>query len=358
MLEKEKKAMICLLAIPGMGRKTFLKVEKLAKEKQVPLIEIWEGKQSWIEFGFTTNQIVSIKNFQNKFGLDGYFSYLAKKDIRVICFCDKYYPKLLLNIDDAPLVLYIKGKDIDQNKHSISVVGTRKITSYGKAVTNKIVKELVALNFQIVSGFMYGVDFQAHKVALGSRGTTVGVLGFGFDHFFPSLYKQKFLEMLKQGMTFISEYPPFVRPSHGSFPERNRIVAGMSLGTLVTEAAKESGTMITSRLAGEYGRDVFAVPGNIFSEYSEGTKSLLNQGACLVSSGEEIARELGLLQSKDSLNQLHKDIMEQLKMGCFDFSYLQKITQLDSRSLKINLSMMELSGLISKEGQVWQLGSR
>lgn len=285
--------MICLLAVPGIGRKTFRKLEMLAKEKQIPLFEVWEGKQSWIEFGLTTKQIVSIKNFQNRFGLDGYFDYLSKKDIRVACFCDKDYPKLLLNIDDPPLVLYIKGDNIDQNKHSISVVGTRKITSYGSAVTKKIVGELADLNFQIISGFMYGVDIRAHEVALESGGKTIGILGFGFDHFYPGVYKQKFLEMLKKGMVFITEYPPFTKPTHGSFPERNRIVAGMSLGTLVTEAAKESGTMITSRLAGEYGRDVFAVPGSIFSEYSDGTKSLLNQGACLVSSGEEITQELG-----------------------------------------------------------------
>ncbi|MDH5532874.1 MAG: DNA-processing protein DprA, partial [Candidatus Pacebacteria bacterium] len=325
------------------------------KEKRVPLIEIWEGKQSWIEFGFTTKQIVSIKNFQNRFGLSGYFDYLSKKNIRVVCFCDEEYSKLLLNIDDPPLVLYIKGNKIDQNKHSISVVGTRKITPYGRAVTKKIVKELVNRNFQIVSGFMYGVDIEAHQAALKSGGKTIGILGFGFDHFFPSLYKQKFLEMLKQGMTFISEYPPFTKPTHGSFPERNRIVAGMSLGTVVTEAAKESGTMITSRLAGEYGRDVFAVPGNIFSEYSEGTKSLLNQGACLVSSGEEIAEELGLLEKEESSFQIHKDIVEQLKLGKQSFDYLLNTIGKDSRSLKINLSIMELGGLIEREGKVWKI---
>lgn len=355
MLEKEKKAMICLLAVPGIGRKTFKKVEQLAKEKQIPLIEIWQGKQSWMEFGFSTKQIMAIKNFQNRFGLDGYFDYLSKKSIRVVCFCDKSYPKLLLNIDDPPLILYIRGDGIDQPKHSISVVGTRKITPYGRAVTKKIVKELVALNFQIVSGFMYGVDIEAHSAALKNGGKTVGILGFGFDHFFPSLYKQKFLEMLKQGMTFISEYPPFTKPSHGSFPERNRIVAGMSLGTLVTEAAKESGTMITSRLAGDYGRDVFAVPGNIFSEYSEGTKSLLNQGACLVSSGEDIAEELGLLKRKENISQVNKDIVEQLKLGQQSFDYLLNITGENARSLKINLSLMELSGMIEREGKVWKI---
>jgi DNA processing protein len=355
MIKKEKKAMICLLAVPGIGRRTFKKVENLAKEKQIPLQEIWEGKQSWIEFGLSTKQIVAIKNFQNRFGIDGYFDYLHKKYIRVVCFCDKSYPKLLLNIDDPPLVLYIRGNNIDQKMNSISVVGTRKITPYGRAVTKKIVKELVVLNFQIVSGFMYGVDIEAHSAAIKNGGKTVGILGFGFDHFFPSLYKQKFLEMIKQGMTFISEYPPFTKPSHGSFPERNRIVAGMSLGTVVTEAARESGTMITSRLAGDYGRDVFAVPGNIFSEYSEGTKSLLNQGACLVSSGEEVAEELGLLKRRADLSKLQKDIVEQLKLGCFDFNYLKKINNIDTRSLKINLSMMELSGLIVREGKVWKI---
>jgi DNA processing protein len=354
MNKKERDSLICLLATPGIGRKTYRRVEEFIKKKQIPLSEVWEGKQSWIEIGFTTNQIKAIKDFQKRFETYGYLRYLARKDIRVITFFNKNYPKNLFNISDPPLILYTKGENIDQDMPSISVVGTRKITSYGKAVTKKIVKELVELNFQIVSGFMYGVDFQAHQTALDSGGKTVGVLGFGFDHFFPSNYQTKYHEMLKKGMTFITEYPPFTRPTHGSFPERNRIVAGLSLGTLVTEAAKGSGTMITSRLAGEYGRDVFAIPGSIFSEFSDGTKELINQGACLVTSGEDIARELDLLP-KNKIPQLQKDIVEELRLGDVSFDYLRDLTQLDTRSLKINLSLMELSGLIVKNGEVWKI---
>jgi DNA processing protein len=189
MNKKEQQAMICLLAVPGIGRKTFKQIEQFSKLKNTSLSEIWEGKQSWIELELTTNQIKSIKEFQNRFGLYGYFTYLKRKNIRVVCFFDKKYPKNLFTISDPPLVLYIKGDDFDQNKPSISVVGTRKITPYGKAVTKKIVTELVKLDFQIVSGFMYGVDFQAHMAALESGGVTVGVLGFGFDHFFTSYYQ-------------------------------------------------------------------------------------------------------------------------------------------------------------------------
>jgi len=354
MNKKERESLICLLAVPGIGRKTFKRVEQFIKQKQIPLSEVWEGKQSWIEIGFTTNQIKSLKDFQKRFPKYSYLNYLEQKDIRVLTFFDKNYPKNLFNISDPPLVLYIKGDNIDHNLNSISVVGTRKITPYGKAVTKKIVTELVRLNFQIVSGFMYGVDFQAHQTALDAGGKTVGVLGFGFDHFFPSNYQTKYHQMLKRGMTFISEYPPFTRPTHGSFPERNRIVAGLSLGTLVVEAAKESGTMITSRLAGEDGREVFAVPGSIFSEFSDGTKELINQGACLVTSGEDIARELDLLP-KNKIPQLQKDIVEELRLGDVSFDHLRDLTQIDTRSLKINLSLMELSGLISRNGQLWKI---
>lgn len=354
MQKSERNALICLLAVPGVGRKTYQKIEIFLKENQIPLSDIWLGKQSWIEVGLTSNQISSIKDFQKRYGHSGYLRYLKEKDIRVVTFFDKNYPKNLFNISDPPLVLYIKGPEIDQNMPLISVVGTRKITPYGKAITKKIVSELVKLNFQIVSGFMYGVDFQAHQTALESGGKTVGVLGFGFDHFFPSTYQTRYHQMLKQGMTFISEYPPFTRPTQGSFPERNRIVAGLGLGTLVTEAASDSGTMITSRLAGEFGRDVFAVPGSIFSQFSDGTKELINQGACLVSNGEEIARELDLLPKK-KVTQLQKDIVEELRRGDLSFDYLLNMTNLDSRSLKINLSLMELSGLIFREGQLWKV---
>lgn len=361
-MNKEKQIRVCLLATQGIGRRTFRKVESWLGQNHTNWEGFWSNKSAWKLAGLSENQIASLKNFQQKFGLDGYFNYLEKINVRVIDRYDNNYPILLNNIDDQPIILYIKGKIPEQELPSISVVGTRKPTHYGKLATEKIVKDLVGSRVTIVSGFMYGIDICAHETALENSGSTIGVLGFGFEHFYPSVYRKKYLEMLEKGMCFITEYAPFVSPKQGSFPERNRIVAGLSLGTVVIEAGENSGTLITSRLAGEFGREVFAVPGSIFSPYSVGTKLLLNQGACLVNSGEEILSELNLVKNSDvflelstKLNGVVAEIIEELKLGQADFERLVKVSRLPTADLNVTLSQMEIEGLVDRKGEAWVL---
>lgn len=339
-----------------------MKIEEWLDKNQVKMEDFWLNQRTWSRVGLSEKQVSSLTNFQHKFSLTGYFDYLAKIGVRVIVSGDKNYPILLNNIDDPPIVLYSKGQFLAQNVPSISVVGTRKVTPYGRQVTGKIVGDLVKQGAMIVSGFMYGVDFLAHQAALGGGGSTVGVLGFGFEHFYPSVYKKVYLEMLSRGMCFISEYAPFVRPTQGSFPERNRIVAGLSLGTVVIEAGPNSGTLITARLAGEFGRGVFAVPGSIFSPYSVGTKALINQGACLVSSGEEILNELGIATTPDIFTNLGEkvssvagEILEELKLGHADFEHLARVSKLPTSELNSILAQLEISGVIARRGEVWNL---
>lgn len=359
----ERLIQIAFLATPGIGRKTFKKVEHNQEVLQICWSEFWQSPGQWGVLGLTENQQQALKNFQNKFTPKGYAQYLIEKEIRVITFEDNNYPKLLNQIDDKPLILYIKGPDIAQSLPAISVVGTRKITNYGRLATAKIVSELVQENCVIVSGFMYGVDFCAHQTALDKSGQTVGVLGFGFEHFYPSVYERYYREMLALGMTFLTEYAPFVQPTQGSFPERNRIVAGLSLGTVVVEAGEASGTMITSRLAGEFGRTVFAVPGSIFSPYSQGTKLLVNQGACLVSSGAEMLAELGLkssvgdrlLQLGSAIVKVGQEIIDELKLGEANFAHLAKISGLKASDLSSTLLQLEVAGVVERRGEVWTI---
>ncbi len=202
-------------------------------------------------------------------------------------------PQLLSQIPDPPTHLSIRGSWPDESLPRIAVVGTRHITPYGRMVTQRFTRELVQAGFVIVSGFMYGVDAVAHQTAIDSGGQTIAVLGYGLDApFFPSSHAPLAQAIISHGGCLVSEYAAKQRAIPENFPRRNRIVSGLSLGVLVTEAGVKSGSLITARLAVEQGREVFAVPGPIDSPYSEGTKELVNLGAKLVSTIRDIVDEL------------------------------------------------------------------
>lgn len=361
----ERDALVCFSAVPSIGR---------AALRRLLAFDGGMGKLGWLWRSpskttniFTNKQIENLNKFKEKFAGDEYLSYLKQKNIRVVTILDNNYPKLLDKIDDKPLVLYIKGQDLQTNCPLVSVVGSRHATYYGQMATKKIVTELVAGGVGIVSGFMYGIDYCAHQAAVEQNANTIGILGFGFDHFYPSVFLSRYQEMLGK-MTFISEYPPFMRPVRGSFPERNRIVAGLSLGTVVVEAGEKSGTMITAGLAGEYGRGVFAVPGSIFSPYSSGTRQLINQGACLVSTGTQVLEELGfVLANKASEEVFHFEtlaskiaatsskIIYLLKGGTMSFEDLLAETKLGVVELTQKLIELEIEGLVICSGANWSL---
>lgn len=211
------------------------------------------------------------------------------RDIRLVWFDDAEYPPLLRHSDDPPAFLYGRGAIIDwQDATVIAVVGARNMTEYGQFATEKIAHELAERGVIVVSGLMYGVDTIAHLAALQAGGQSVAVLGYGFNHCYPEEHRLQLESVLRLGGTLYTEYPPWQPPVAGQFPARNTLVAGMSEAVLVTEAAEESGTMITVQSALDNGRQVFAVPGPIDNPYTSGTRHLLNQGAVLVASGDDV----------------------------------------------------------------------
>lgn len=213
-----------------------------------------------------------------------------KKHITIITIVDKEYPFLLKQIYMPPYVLYCQGDTGLLQKKMIAVVGTRIPTVYGLNATRLIVKELVEKDFIIVSGLAKGVDFEAHKQAIAANGKTIAVLGSGFEHIYPREHITMAEEM-KNKHLLLTEYPPYIRPHKSYFPARNRIISGLSLGTLVIEAKEKSGSLITAQFALNEGREVFAVPGSIFSPTSKGTNLLIQEGAKLVMSIEDILTE-------------------------------------------------------------------
>ncbi|NLO06485.1 MAG: DNA-protecting protein DprA [candidate division WS1 bacterium] len=212
----------------------------------------------------------------------------------LIPFTDERYPQMLLETDDPPASLFVQGEFTRQDELSVALVGTRKRTSYGEMVTGRLARELVRRGFTIVSGLALGIDADAHEAALEAGGRTIGVLGCGLDVNYPSQNAQLREQMAVSGAV-VTEYAPGTPPTPERFPQRNRILCGLTLGTIVIEAPVKSGALITARLAAEYGREVFAVPGNVTSPVSRGCHALLRDGAVLVESAEDVVEGLGIM---------------------------------------------------------------
>lgn len=216
---------------------------------------------------------------------------MIKNSIDIISIQDEEYPEILKNIYDPPLYLYIRGNKKILKENAIAIVGCRECTQYGKKVAWELAYNIAKQNINIVSGLAKGIDGVAHKSAVVANGRTIAVLGNGLDIIYPSENIMLATEILKSGGAIISEYPLGERPQKQNFPERNRIVSGISKGIIVVEAKEKSGALITADFALEQGRAVFAVPGNINQETSIGTNKLIKQGANLITSYKDILEE-------------------------------------------------------------------
>jgi DNA processing protein len=214
-------------------------------------------------------------------------------DFTVVAQTHETYPALLKTIPDLPPLLYVRGTLPSAGEKLIAVVGTRKPTAYGREAAMYLTRELCRAGFSVVSGMALGVDGIAHETALKEGAKTYAILGCGIDIVYPAEHKSLAEKIAKQG-AIISEYEPVTKPALFTFPQRNRIIAGMTLGTLIIEAGEKSGTLITGRLALEYNRDVFAIPGSIFSRLSRGTHRLIKEGAKLVENINDILGEFGI----------------------------------------------------------------
>ena len=210
----------------------------------------------------------------------------------LINWSDSEYPQNLLQIYDPPVLLYVRGNPQILNHPSISIVGTRRPTPYGTQMAERIGRDLAARGLVIVSGLARGIDAIGHQGALAAGGLAIGVLGTGIDVCYPKENKKLFEKVLQSGGAIISEFPTRTHPSPENFPIRNRIVAGMPLGVVIVEGAEYSGSLITARLAMEFGREVFGVPGNVTQPVSYAPNQLIKQGAKLVTNAEDIIEEL------------------------------------------------------------------
>jgi DNA processing protein len=277
--------------------------------------------------------------------------------VTVVTLDDPAYPALLREIADPPPVLYLRGELAAADRWALAVVGTRRMTPYGRQVVERLVGELARAGLTIVSGLALGIDGAAHRAALQAGGRTVAVLGSGLDQLYPSDHIGLAREIVGSGAV-MTEFPLGTKPDAVNFPRRNRIISGLSMGTLVIEAAETSGALITADFALEQGRDVFAVPGSILSSASTGPNRLIKEGARPVTSAQDILEELNLTvvaQHEAVRDALPDDPTESalLKLLSGEPLHVDEIgrsSALPAWQVSSALTMMELKGLVRQVG--------
>ena len=282
---------------------------------------------------------------------------LERLGVIVMTLADPTYPEHLREIADPPPVLYLKGGLLAADRWAVAVVGTRRMTAYGRQVTERLVGELARSGVTIVSGLARGVDALAHRAALEAGGRTLAVLGSGLDRVYPTEHAGLAREIVERGAV-ISEFPLGTPPDALNFPRRNRIISGLSMGTLVVEAGETSGALITADFALEQGRDVFAVPGSILSPASAGPNRLIQEGAKLVASAQDILEELNLTAvaqheaAREALpgNETEAALLRLLSSEPLHVDELGRTSALPVAQVSSALTMMELKGLVRQVG--------
>lgn len=318
----------------------------------------WIGTgQDYIDAGInakTINQIIAIKP---KINPEQSFAELTRRQIEVILISDPDYPKLLKEIHAAPPILYIRGQKQALNRLSIAVVGTRKMSNYGRSAAEELVLGLVTNGITIVSGLAFGIDAQALGTAVANEGCPIAVLASDLDNTNISPRSNfNLAQKITDSGALISENPLGMAVQKQNFPIRNRIISGLSLGTLVVEADAESGSLITANFALEQNREVFAVPGSIFSPTSRGTNQLIKKGAKLVNSAYDILEELNLDAATArepamlEVSSGEELILKNLTREGVHINELIKTVVLSAGEVAAHLTLLEMKGRIKNLG--------
>lgn len=290
MLSDEVKSLIHLSIIPGVGNQTIRCLLAAFATAQRALAATSEELTQVDRL--TRNARQRLISGRSQVSLNRELELIQSHQCHIVTFKDGAFPPLLKQISDPPLLLYIKRQLPPQDTLSIAIVGSRSPTHYGRTTCHQLSQHLAARGVTIVSGFARGIDTSAHRGALEAGGRTIAVMGNGLSHMYPEENRDLADEIIESGGALISEFPMTVPPMAANFPIRNRVISGLTYGTLVVEASERSGSLITARLAAEQGREVFAVPGQIFSKLSQGTHKLINQGATLIHSVDDFFDEL------------------------------------------------------------------
>ena len=243
------------------------------------------------ESGLGAKVVERVLAARQNVNLDQVWAKIEAQGIKILTWQDEAYPSRLKEIDQPPPVLYIRGEYLPDDLFAVAIVGTRRVTPYGRQVTEELASFLASNGITVVSGLARGVDVIAHQTALKAGGRTIGILGSGVDKIYPPEHLKLAEQMMERG-AIISDYAPGTPPDASNFPPRNRIISGLSLAVVVIEAGETSGALITAEFAAEQGREVFAVPGSILAPQSKGTNKLIQNGAQPLLSVNDIMQAL------------------------------------------------------------------
>ncbi len=349
---------------PGIGPIRF---KKLLDFFAGDITATWQAESKYlVEAGLDQKTIAKLIAHRRSVTPQHELEILEKKHIQVITWKDDTYPPLLRKIEYAPPVLYVYGTFTeDDRRFSIGIVGTRKMSTYGRQVTERFATDLAQGRMTIISGLALGVDTVAHTAALDAGGRTIAVLASGLDTIYPPGNYNLAKRIVESGQgALLSTFPLGVRPDAGNFPARNHIISALSLGVLITEAPPTSGAIITANSALNQGREVFAVPGGIFSPASAGVNKLIQDGAHPVTTTRDILEQLNIhtfphpeetrktMQAILPDNPEEQALLKYLNLEPCHIDELTRQTALEANVVSSTLVMMELKGMVQHVGSM------
>jgi DNA processing protein len=307
--------------------------------------------------GLDERSVENLVQARRRLNLDAELERVARSRARVLTWADPGYPRNLREVYGPPPVLYVRGSIETQDEFAVAVVGTRRASVYGKEAARMIGDGLARAGVTVVSGLALGIDTAAHRACLDASGRTFAVLGCGVDTIYPAQNARLAAEIAERG-ALVSEYALGTRPEARNFPPRNRIISGLSLGTVVVEADMGSGARITADFAAEQGRDVFSVPGNIFARGCQGTNRLIQDGAKLVCRVSDILEELNLTMVGEQTqvraaipeNETEAALLARLSAEPQHVDDLRRAVGLPIAQVSSTLALMELKGMVRQVG--------
>ncbi|GMQ78648.1 MAG: DNA-processing protein DprA [Anaerolineae bacterium] len=321
--------------------------------------DAWNASRRELELlGLDRKSIESLEERRNSLNLGEELAKVEKIGASLLTWDSPDYPRYLREIPNSPPLLYVRGELKSSDQWALAVVGTRRLTTYGRQVTRELVSDLVRNQVTIISGLAKGIDAEAHKSALDAGGRTIAVLGSGVNYIYPSEHRSLAQRIVSGRGAILSDYPLGTAPESRNFPPRNRIISGLSMGVLVIEAGERSGALITAEFGLEQDREIFAVPGNINSPASKGTNRLIKQGAKLVQNVDDILEELNLALIPEHIkaDKILPDspeeaiLLDHLSRQPTHIDELTRQAGLPTSLVSSTLTMMELKGMVQQVG--------
>jgi DNA processing protein len=320
----------------------------------------WKASYDALETaGLSPKIIETLVQVRSSDLMDRAWDYLQRQKIGILTWEDAGYPRRLKEIDQPPPVLYIRGNLTDDDQWAVAIVGTRRITAYGRQIAEEIAGSLALNGITIVSGLARGADAVAHQAALNNRGRTLAILGNGVDRIYPPEHRRLAEQIMAQG-ALISDYPPGTAPEATNFPPRNRIISGLAQAVIVVEAGEKSGALITAAFAIEQGRELFAVPGNIHAPRSKGTNLLIREGAHILLDTQDVLEILNLAQVSQHraartvlpADGIEAQIYTLLGREPMHVDQIRNQSDLPIEQVSATLTLMELKGMIRQVGNM------